>query len=364
MQKIILSSYDHIANQFYGGGGAVAIHQIARQLSNDFDVLVLTARYHGSPKNMYTLDGVKYHSIGPRVFHPQLSQLLFLFVLPAYMQKFEFDLWIESFVPPLSSLFLPLFTRKPVIGWAHLLSGESMTQKYKIPLFKIYENALLPKYSNIIALTSQSGDIIRQITSRPVVTIIGNGIDTKVRSGENNGRKNWLYMGRIDEAQKGIGLLIKSFENVCKVSDWNLTIAGSGSEVEIYKLKKLIMESKAKDRIQYIGKVAGKQKEQLFNQSGALILTSRYETQPLVILEAFAHALPVLVPDIPDLNWLGVDVVYKSKRTDEDFSKHMHHISTHKGERLLKVKQALAYSKQFDWEHISNQYKKLIKEII
>jgi len=61
-RRIIFSNYDDPKNPFYGGGGARAIHEVARRLAVRHDVKIITGSYPGSRDEM--VDGVSYTRIG------------------------------------------------------------------------------------------------------------------------------------------------------------------------------------------------------------------------------------------------------------------------------------------------------------
>ena len=109
-KKIIFSTYDDVDNPYYGGGGAHAISEIAKRLASFFDVTIITANYPGG-KNIRK-DGIRYKRIGPSFVDPRTGQLIFSLLLPWYARHEEYDIWFESFTPPFSTSFVPLFTKK------------------------------------------------------------------------------------------------------------------------------------------------------------------------------------------------------------------------------------------------------------
>jgi len=120
--KIVFSNYDDVNNPYYGGGGAYAIHEVAKRLAKRHKVTVVTGNYPNAKTQF--IDSVEYRRIGLSFLEPKLSQLIFHLLLPYYFRKSSFDVWIESFTPPFSTSFLPFFGRGRVIGLAHMLAGE------------------------------------------------------------------------------------------------------------------------------------------------------------------------------------------------------------------------------------------------
>jgi len=139
-RNIVISNYDDVNNPYYAGGGSVAVHEIAKRLANDNEVVVYTGRYPGS-KDL-VIEGVNYKRIGLGVGGPKFGQLIYHLILPFRVLVSKYDLWIESFTPPFSTSFLQVFTKRPVIGLVHMLSGDDMRRKYKLP-FKVKDDYLL-----------------------------------------------------------------------------------------------------------------------------------------------------------------------------------------------------------------------------
>ncbi|MBX7180163.1 MAG: glycosyltransferase, partial [Saprospiraceae bacterium] len=122
-------NYDDIKNPYYGGGGALAVHEVAKRLAaRQHEVLVLTGKYPGCKDEI--IDGVQYKRIGFHLLDARVGQLAFHFSLPWYAARLQYDIWVESFTPPFSTALLPLFTNKPVVGLTHLLGGKAMKLKY------------------------------------------------------------------------------------------------------------------------------------------------------------------------------------------------------------------------------------------
>ena len=160
MKKIIISNYDDVKNPFYGGGGAYAIHELAKRLSSDFDVTVVTAKYPHSKNEI--MDGVWYERIGISNAGPKIGQFIFYFLLFFYFKFKKFDLWMENFTPPFSTNFLQLFTKKPVVGLVYMLVGEDMKRKYKLP-FDLIEKIGIKTYKYFITPTEFAKKKILQI---------------------------------------------------------------------------------------------------------------------------------------------------------------------------------------------------------
>src|SRR3989344_8015243 len=91
-KKVIFSNYDDLGNLYYGGGGAVAIHEVAKRLVAKYFVEVITSRYPGSKKSGF-VDGVYYRRVGWPYAGGRIGQIVFLLILPFIVVTSKFDVW-------------------------------------------------------------------------------------------------------------------------------------------------------------------------------------------------------------------------------------------------------------------------------
>lgn len=359
-KELIISNYDDIWNPYYSGGGARAIHEVARLLAASFDITVITGKYPGSKNRK--IDNVNYMHAGISFGGPKLGQLFYQLSLIVLVRRVKYDIWIENFTPPFSTSFLPLFTKKPVIGLAHMLCASEMKRKYKLP-FHIIENLGLKKYRHIIVTQESIKRYIEKIGSKSKIIIIPNGVTLpKLRSYTKP--KHILYLGRIEVNQKGIDLLLDAFERLNN-EDIKLLIAGSGESKQVRILKKLISKNKMKNIIQYVGRVEGQTKEKMINSSYCVVVPSRYETFSMVSLEAMVQKKPVISFDIPGLKWLPDNSGIKIQPYNtEKMSRAIEKIIDNQTLRNSLGLKGYEYAKKLDWTFIANEYHQLLQKII
>ena len=108
--------------------------------------------------------------------------------------------------------------------------------------------------------------------------------------------KTILACSRIDDVQKGIDLLLDSFEKFCnRNSDWRLLIAGDGPALKKYK--KLVETLECSKRVEFLGSISNVKDVML--DASIFVLPSRFEGFPMSVTEAFECGLPVIAYDIP-----------------------------------------------------------------
>jgi glycosyltransferase involved in cell wall biosynthesis len=360
-KKVIFSSYDDIHNPYYGGGGAHAISAIAKRLAPFFDITIITANYPGG-KNMRE-DGVHYKRIGPSSIDPRTGQLVFSSLLPWYATHEEYDIWFESFTPPFSTSFVPLFTKKPVVGLVHMLASEDMERKYKLP-FHLVENQGLKTYKNFLVLSEIFKKRIEKINKDAKFFVIPNGVENIIYKKGEKKEEYILFIGRLEFDQKGLDLLLDAYRSICNKTQIKLVIAGSGLEKDIIQLKKVIKDYQLEDRVELVGRVTGETKDLLFKNASFVATSSRYETFSLVTLEAMAYGKPVVTFAIDALQWFPKNCVLQVPPFDvEQFGQAMYRLATEKKLR----KQLIANSKKilpnYSWRKIFWQYKEVIDQL-
>lgn len=361
MKKIVFSNYDDINNPFYGGGGAFAIHETAKRLAKYYKVTVITGNYKGAKDAK--IDGVKYKRIGTNKFGPKISQLLFQLHLPLEVIRSDFDIWFESFTPPFSTTCLQFFTRKPVVGLIHMLSGIDMERKYKFP-FTFFEKMGLRTYKYFIVTNPNDTVRIQQLNGRAKIFTIPNGVE--IFNAKKTPKKNQiLFLGRIEVNQKGIDLLLKAFKKILKKKNINLVVAGNGDDEQIRVLKDLIIKNKIQKNVILKGRIKREDIGYLFAESKCIVVPSRFETFSLTSLEALANGLPLVHFDIHGLSWIEEKSSKKVKPFDiNKLSETILEVVSENNTRNKLTQNSKFFAKKFSHEKNRNLYMKLINEIL
>jgi phosphatidyl-myo-inositol alpha-mannosyltransferase len=361
--KIIFSNYDDINNPYYGGGGAYAIFEVTKRLAASNDVTVITGKYPGSKDE--TIDGVKYKRIGWSWLPPKLAQIVFQLLLPFYAISMDYEVWLESFTPPYSTAFLPLFTRRPVIGVTHILAGRNMFEKYRVP-FHLIENIGLKLYKQFIVLNEVLKRQIHQSNPTANIMIIPNGIDKKLIDLEfEKTGNNILFLGRIDFNQKGLDLLLDAYKHVADQISSDLIIAGDGMEADVKQLKEKIDQLGLGHKVKYIGKVMGEEKDRTYREAKIFVMSSRYEALPLTIFEAFSYKCVLVYFGIEVLDWIPENLGVRVKPFDTKlFGETL--LSLSKDDQKVKAISTAAKSavKNHDWKKVGLEYQSILDKIV
>ncbi|KKQ50790.1 MAG: hypothetical protein US95_C0007G0002 [Candidatus Woesebacteria bacterium GW2011_GWB1_38_5] len=360
-KKIVISNYDDIKNPDYAGGASVSIFKLAKHLSQEYDVLLITGKYPGSKDEI--VDGVNYKRIGSYIMGGKIGHLFYLLALPFASIRNECDLWIESFTPPFSVSLVPLFLGKnKVVGLVHMLSGVDMKRKYKLPFNKI-EHLGLKLYEKYIVLTEASRKEILKSNPNAQVSLIPNGINIPSENSLKVKKKSQiLFIGRIEVNQKGLDLLIKSYKKAIDKIDAELVIAGTGMKDELHKLDCLITKYNLINKIRLVGRVGGKAKDKLIRESHMIIVPSRFETFGITALEALSNKITLICFDITGFKWLPKNVAFKIiPFSVKDLSQTIIDLFNNPRLRNNKIENGYRFSARFAWKDVFLKYDEVIK---
>lgn len=359
----MFSNYDDLRNPWYGGGGARAIHEIARRLAERHQVHVVTGRYPGSRDAL--VDGVRYTRIGTAALGPYLAQLSFFCLLPWMVRKLEFDVWIESLTPPFSTACLQRFTSKPVVVLTQVLAGEGMRRKYRLPFDRI-ERWGLQSYRYAIAVSPCLAKRLRKINPQLVIKVIPNGTDrTNIEREVKSSPEHVLFLGRIDVTQKGLDLLLDSYALVARKIQVPLVIAGSGTKIDTNFLQRRITELGLTNYVRFVGRVEAQEKEDLLSRAICLVLPSRFEASPLVVIEAFCFQLPIVLFDISDLAWVPDECCVRVPAFDtRAFANAIEQLVRSPDLRSELGQRAKVEAAKFDWDRLARAYDDFLNSLL
>lgn len=111
------------------------------------------------------------------------------------------------------------------------------------------------------------------------------------------GRRLLLFMSRVHE-KKGCDLLIEAFARVARAHpDVGLVMAGPDAHGLTAELKALARAHQVSERVSWLGMLEGDDKWGAFYASEALALPSHQENFGVVVAEALACGIPVLISD-------------------------------------------------------------------
>ena len=281
------------------GGGAIRTREINRRLSQNHEITALVAGYPGATERVE--DGIHWIPIGLQSKNHTLNRLSYFAVMGAKLRQHQFDLLVEDFGAPFSTGLSPLFTKKPVVAMVQWMFAREMREKYHLP-FDWVERFGLRYYDDFIAVSDWLAADIQ--SRRPGVTVeaIPNGVEELAFSVTTGSANHLLFVGRLDIKQKGCEMMLDAVAAARRTLGDRLPplrIVGDGPDQGV--LEQQAQRLGISQRVEFCGRVSGKDKYQLMADSTAVLMPSRFETFGMVAVEAQAAGAPVIAFDVGPL---------------------------------------------------------------
>ncbi len=284
------------------GGGSGRNHEINRRLAKTHDVTFVTAAYPGCSNR--TEEGVHYRHIGIGGGYA-VSLLSYFAMLPWVVAKARkhrtFDLIVEEFAPPFSSLGVAAWTHTPTCANVQWYFAAEKAREYRLPGFTMeaIERWGTRRHTHIIALSDDLASQLAEVNPRAEVQVTGMGVAPPNWDTRNSPvQRSTVFLGRLDVQHKGLDLLLESLAILPRGST-DLTIVGEGRGRQ--QVEDLIRRLDLGDGVRLMGDVRGDRKWKILADAQLVVMPSRRETYGLSALEAFAVGRPVLAFDIPCL---------------------------------------------------------------
>lgn len=230
-------------------------------------------------------------------------------------------IWLHN-ISPITFRINKIKDKKTIMTFHSTYSGFNTKLTHSILLSFYYKIMNRLEYSNLNRLndsaiiTGVSTQTCKELggtgPNKDQIIYIPNGVDTEIFKPSNNKKKIRetfgiskddiiiLSLGRLTEAkqpQKLIDIFSLIETNIKNIT---LVIAGNG---ELLDETKLLVKQKKIDKIKFLGYVDHeKNAPDLYACADFYIMTSKYEGQPLTLLEAMASGLPCIVSKIPNLD--------------------------------------------------------------
>ncbi|QUF03683.1 glycosyltransferase [Actinosynnema pretiosum subsp. pretiosum] len=280
------------------GGGSVRTHEVNRRLvARGHEVTVLTTRFPGCADR--TQDGVRYVHIGPFAGRTRLSRFLgYAMALPREARRRDCDLVVEDFCAPVSSLAAPRWTGRPTIGVVQWLNAREKAREYRVPVHWV-ERYGVRSHRRLVAVSRGIAERLVALNPDVLVRVVANGVAQGAFEVTAPRSADVVFVGRLEIAQKGLDLLLRSWALARHRVPGSLVLAGSGPDEA--RVRALVAELGLADRVRFVGWVSGEEKFRLMAGARVVAVPSRYETFGIVALEALATGTPVAAFDIPCL---------------------------------------------------------------
>ncbi len=258
-------------------------------------------------------DAMPYHSNKYRELTSSMYLLwrqAFVKAIKNALDNFKPDLIISHHLWLLSALAKNLAPEIPVFCISH---STDLRQLELAPQFTDEVIAGCGKIERVIALNDFQAEKIASIhkISKESITVVGCGFNPDIFYPPTHRKKNKvkkiIYAGKLSRA-KGIISLFRACELLySEEPNFELLLFGSGNGKEAKKLAAI--RKGISFKFTAPGTVSQLELGNVFRQGDVFVLPSFYEGLPLVVIEALASGLRVVVSDLPGLRpWLGDEI--------------------------------------------------------
>ncbi|HEV2717700.1 MAG TPA: glycosyltransferase [Terriglobales bacterium] len=239
----------------------------------------------------------------------------------------------------------------------------------------LYENTHLRDAACLRALCLAEAQSIRVYGMRNPICIIPNGVDLPdlVESSAveveslplqkfARGRKVLLYLGRL-HPKKNVANLVRAWKQTLTshpsaLENWVLVIAGWDQGGYERELKKLASDYELTASVSFPGPLFGQEKEAVYRASDTLILPSLSEGLSMTVLEAWAHAKPVLMtPECNLAEGFAADAAIQIGTTPEQIAAGLKQLAEMNDDdrRAMGDRGRTLVATKFSWPQIGEQ---------
>ncbi|MEM3625225.1 MAG: glycosyltransferase family 4 protein [Candidatus Bilamarchaeaceae archaeon] len=352
------------------GGIEHHVYHLSKELVKmDNEVVVVTTNEKGQ-KSEEKLEGIEIKRL-PAIKFPLFSAARLPIGACITMIKENADIYAShgyGSIMPLFTAMAALVRKKPFIFTLHgypIVKGKRKIFYYFYRLF--IAPVFLALATKVIVVSRASLPFITKEVSKNKIVYIPNGIDEKFDCKLDYENKKYItYIGRLDE-DKGIDILIKAYSRINKkYPNLKLQIVGKdeGIKNKLQKLAEklnveLIFKETPYDRI-----------KEVYCESKAIVLPSKYEGFSLVWLEATASGRPMFSTPVGEAPAFFEQVYEKNKdlflfKDENELVKKLDEFLTdeNKYKKIIERAKYIVHE-EYSWENIALQTLNVYKEIV
>lgn len=162
--------------------------------------------------------------------------------------------------------------------------------------FRTVERHTVRGASAVQCTCQQEADEIRQLGVECDIRIIPHPYTGPIRSStESHSGLRLLFLSRL-HPMKGLDVLLPAFARVMNLHpEAELVIAGSGDPAYEREIRRRTKQLDIAASVSFSGFLTGESKEEAFDSSDVFILPSQRENYGIVVVEAMARGLPVVI---------------------------------------------------------------------
>lgn len=263
----------------------------------------------------------------------------------------------------LYSYIIHLLSRKPLIVTIHIIQPDMYRQNNYIH-YIIYKHIFNKVQKFLILGNKPIIDEFKNNFNNPKIKIfeITNGVDVKLYYTSNEKLYDLIFIGEIGD-RKNAFMLPDIVENLKKFND-NIKLLIISHLGEIDKLKEIVKKRNLNKNIDFVNYVSEEEKKEYLAKSKVMVFPTKYEGFGIVIAEALASSLPVVLFDVPTLKIFNSGIL-KAKPFDiEEYINNIVYLLENENERGKLGKEGRNDAlKRFDYKYAANIENNSIKSV-
>lgn len=357
-----------------GGMERVLANKANWLVSHGYEVAVITTDQHGEPSYFKMDPAIKHYDLGinyednngkpfhKKLFSYLLKQILHRKRLRSILKQIRPDITISMFCNDADILHRIKDGSKKILEihfsrFKRMQYGRKGIWKLADLLLSHKDIITATRYKKFVVLTEEDK---RYWGNLPNMEVIPNAATLKVKPEYDCDSKKVIAVGRFNY-QKGYDRLVMAWKKVAdKHPGWTLHIYGDGKHEEI----NLIIEALDLEQSVYLhestGDIASK-----YQESSFLVMSSRYEGLPMVLIEAQSCGLPLVSFDCKcgpkDIIEEGVNGFLVKEGDIDGLSEAISNLIESRELRLRMSLASIAMTASFEedaimkrWEHLFN----------
>ena len=282
------------------GGGIVHVDELATRLAENHncDADIIVKENDVDDSFVYTSENVNLVQISTAIskFRP-LNELQYILLILKYVHKDDYDIvHAHTNVTAFPLQVLRIFDDSATVLTVHGASLDfevTYTGSILDSVYTSLRRMLLERftYDGIISVSDELADTLSKYHKK--VEYIPNGVAVDdFPAPEDSGNKEILFVGRLRPKKNPVDIVEAMEEVTSDHPESSLHIVGTGPLEE--EIIRTAVASEIEDSVTVHGRVSDEELHDLYRRCSILVLPSKWEGHPLVLLEAWAAGMIVI----------------------------------------------------------------------
>lgn len=270
----------------------------------------------------------------------------------------------EYFYNVLYSYLIHILSRKSLIIAIHIVQPD-MYRENNYFHYIIYRHIFNKVQKFLILNNKPIIDKFKEIFNSSKIRIfeITNGVNSQLFYTSTKKIYDLIFIGEIAE-RKNAFMLPDIVENLKRIND-NIKLLIISHLGQLDKLKDIVNEKNLNKNIEFVSYVTEEEKREYLAKSKIMVFPTAYEGFGMVIIEAFASSLPVVLFDVPTLKIFNKGVLKATAFNLNEYINNIIYLLKNEKEREKLGREGRDdVLKRFDYDIVAEIENNIIKEAV